>query len=321
MFRGCIISKDPLVVVSSMNQLTPAGIISQIPECFSGKKSLHFLSPAWSLLTAEGELEGFVKDAGARFPDAIFIVLANEEIEQVQLQAHGITSVMGNASIFIEEQIFSPKLNQAKHFDAIYNAALRHFKNHDLCSEIKSLALIYYRQGNENAADLAYEAHVRNTLHQAKFLNDDSSGAFNYLNLSEVAAQLNKAHVGLCLSAKEGTMRACVEYLLCGIPVVSIPAVGGRMRYLNDANSRIVPAHPTSVARAVQDLKQLAISPDVIRNNILSILQFERQCFVDSVNILAARYLGVNDLVLDFSVFKDSINYQTVEQWRMALKG
>src|SRR6185503_10521296 len=103
--------------------------------------------------------------------------------------------------------------------------------------------------------------------------NETQSSKYRYMSLNEVSDALNQCHTGLCLSAKEGAMRACVETLLCGIPVVSIAAVGGRMRYLNNSNSRIVPADAASVAAAVQELKRLNINADAIRNDVLSILR------------------------------------------------
>ncbi len=317
--RGCVISKEPLVVLSSINHDAPLGIISQLPDYFRGKRSLHLLSPSWSLHDQFDVLFQRVQAERQGFPDAEFVILANEEFELVNLQLSGLLSIAGNASIFIDEHIFKPIADCPKKYDALYNALFKKFKNHDLCSEISSLALIFYRQSYDSAEVKENEIRVRKLLAHAEFLNERQKGVFKYLSLNEVCEGINQSQVGLCLSHIEGTMRACVEYLLCGIPVVSVPAVGGRMRYLDDSNSRLVPANAKSVALAVQELKQLAISPDLIRNSIISILQFERQCFVDSVNLLAKRFCSSSDLVLDFSVFKDAINYRSVEQWQRAL--
>jgi Glycosyl transferases group 1 len=317
--RGCVVSKEPYVVISSINHDAPLGIISLLPDYFKGKKSLHLLSPSWSLRNQFNILARRIEEAKKEFPAAEFVILANEEFELINLQFHGLLCVPGNASIFIDEDIFKPTLNATKKFDALYNALFKKFKNHALCGEISSLALIYYRYGNENANDIEYENDTKKRLAHAEFLNESQHNGFKYLALNEVAAMINQSHVGLCLSDVEGTMRACVEYLLCGIPVVSIPAVGGRMRYLNDSNSRLVPANAKSVAQAVQDLKECAIDPNQIRNDILSILRFERQCFEDSVSLLAKKVFGVEHLFLDSKPFKNSINYLKLEQWKRVL--
>ncbi len=317
--RGCVISAKPLVVLSSINHDAPLGVLSQLPDYFRGRRSLHFLSPSWSLDGNFQMLHRQVQHAKVEFPEAEFVILANEESELIELQLCGLRSVLGNASIFIDESIFVPKFDVPKHFDAVYNAVLKPFKNHMLCREISSLALIYYLHGDETLADLGYANEVRNFLAHATFLNDERVGPNAILPLGQVCDELNRFHVGLCLSAREGTMRACVEYLLCGMPVVSIPATGGRMRYLNENNSRLVFADAKSVALAVQDLKRIHFDPQAIRHNTLTILQFERDCFVESVNLLAFKFLGVPHLLLDFSAFKTAINYKSVEHWKEAL--
>lgn len=93
------------------------------------------------------------------------------------------------------------------------------------------------------------------------------------------------------------------------------------MRYLADHNSRLVPANSKSVAAAVQELKALQISPEFIRNDIVSILNFERRAFVDAVNLIIAVHFGVPHLVLDFSVFKRAIHYMSNDQWKNMLSG
>jgi glycosyltransferase involved in cell wall biosynthesis len=60
-------------------------------------------------------------------------------------------------------------------------------------------------------------------------------------------------------------MRAAVEYLLCGLPVVSTPSIGGRERVLDPAWSKIVEPTPEAVAGAVAELIARPIDPTRIR--------------------------------------------------------
>ncbi len=70
-----------------------------------------------------------------------------------------------------------------------------------------------------------YFDQVRAALPHATFTHDPPT---LYLNSWEVARKLNACRVGMCLSETEGAMFAAVEYLLCGLPVVSTPSQGGR---------------------------------------------------------------------------------------------
>jgi hypothetical protein len=76
---------------------------------------------------------------------------------------------------------------------------------------------------------------------------------------------LARSHVGLCLSAVEGHMQACTEYLLCGLPVVSIPNKGARDLVLDPAYSIEAEPTPAAVAAAVQALKARQLDPHRIR--------------------------------------------------------
>jgi glycosyltransferase involved in cell wall biosynthesis len=71
-----------------------------------------------------------------------------------------------------------------------------------------------------------------------------------------VAAALRCCSIGGIFSAEEGACYACTEYLLCGLPVVTTPSLGGRHVWLNANNSITVDASPEAVAQGVQQAMQ-----------------------------------------------------------------
>ena len=75
-------------------------------------------------------------------------------------------------------------------------------------------------------------------------------------------------------------MFVSVEYLLCGIPVVSTPSIGGRDVFFSDPYTRIVEAHPEAVAEAVQELKQRKVHPQEIRREVLCRIAEHRRRFL-----------------------------------------
>jgi glycosyltransferase involved in cell wall biosynthesis len=311
--RGKILSKNPLVIISSIRHPFLLGIASKFPASFSQKKSLHLLSPAWSVLKQVDALKKEMILAKTTIPNARFIVLANEEAELIELQAHGIFSIPANASMFVNEQDFKPKPNTPITFSAIYNAALQPYKNHYLCKGVNNLALIYYVWANDERTE-AYGREMRELLGGAAFLND-TQGQYRRLSYSEIAFANSQSAVGLCLSSVEGTMRAAVEYLLCGTPVVSIPSFGGRQRYFNSENSIIVPPDPDSVAVAVRQLQSRQLSREAIRSGILSILNFERSNFLRLINHVFLKQWGLQNRFESFEEFRDTWTYRSWEQW------
>ena len=60
-------------------------------------------------------------------------------------------------------------------------------------------------------------------------------------------------------------MRASMEYLLCGVPVVSTQNRGGRDFFFESDYCSTVEADPQTIARAVGDLPHRAPGPEEIR--------------------------------------------------------
>jgi Glycosyl transferases group 1 len=318
--RGCVVSHDPLVVLSSINEHAPLGIASVLPELFTGRPSLQLISPAWSLAGNYDFIQRQTVNLFRVLPEAEIVFLANEESELFELQARGLVATLASTHLFGNEHVFKPMEGIEKKYDAIYNAVFMPFKNHHLCEQVDSLALLHYFHTKERKPEqLKYEKEVEKKLKHSTILNHDESDNYNFLSWSKVAQSLNSARVGLCLSSREGAMRACAEYLLCGLPVVSVPAIGGRMRYLNASNSRIVPEDPAAVARAVQELVQLNLNPLAIRRDFLNIIEFERRNFVAFLNQCAESFFGVQKLVSNFKPFNEALHYRNVDGWRALL--
>lgn len=138
-----------------------------------------------------------------------------------------------------------PRPNRARPFDAVLNAKALAFKRHHLSVAVPRRLFIAYDvqdkdEGDTRAVDLSAlrPAEIRRHLPPAA-----------------VAAALGEADVGLMLSAVEGACYASLEYLLCGLPVVSTRSLGGRDDFYDAQNSRVVEADAGAVAAGVVDLQ------------------------------------------------------------------
>ncbi|MEQ8753383.1 MAG: glycosyltransferase [Coleofasciculus sp. G1-WW12-02] len=157
-----------------------------------------------------------------------------------------------NHNLYVNEYIYKP-LDEPKHYDAIYIAQLAPFKRHWLAKDIKRLMVVSY--GGDLPTFCPELAHAEYNK--------------EFIPRPELAKKMNQAYVGLCLSAQEGAMLASMEYLLCGIPVVSTPNKGGRDEFFNEKNSIIVPPEPDAVAQAVQRWQKSPPDPHKIREQVL----------------------------------------------------
>ncbi len=101
-------------------------------------------------------------------------------------------------------------------FDAVYNARANIFKRHYLTAKIKNKIFICYdwKFSDVNLDEFSPSEVVRNVKGTA------------------IPSVIKRAKVGLLLSEEEGACYASLEYLLCGLPVVSTPSRGGARRVL-----------------------------------------------------------------------------------------
>jgi len=231
----------------------------------------------------------------AAWPAHRVIILCNTAPEVELLRAAGVEAVHCNHNLMVSEAVFDVDPAAPREFDAIYVARMHPYKRHALAREIARLAIIYY--GLEDAEPGYYDA-VRADLPYATFVNEllaregygavaharaaafarDLFAARRYVVLrpQTVAAYCNRARVGLCLSAREGAMYSSMEYMLCGLPVVSTENVGARDHFFDPDYCITVPADPAAIAGAAAELARRAVPPELVRARTLEKVAAER---------------------------------------------
>lgn len=224
-----VISKNPIIIVMVWHLWLYPRIRKSFSESLKGKKAYFILMLWWTseskfiVSLAKHMLNRYKK----KYPEHNFIFLCNSQKEYKLFNKFNLPCIFCNHNALIDEKIFTIMPEDKKRYDAVYNAQMARFKRHKLASKIDNLALITYFDGI-NSSNFCYNA-LKKVLSNATWLNKPSSNGNNkYLDPSKVAGYLNQSRVGLCLSAREGTMYASAEYLLCGLPVVSTRSIGGR---------------------------------------------------------------------------------------------
>ena len=195
--------------------------------------------------------------------------LCNTIKEVENLESVGMRAILCNQNCFIDERRFPVLPNYPKAFDAIYLSRITPCKRHHLAREIEQVKVI----GGYLDAERDYALTEMATLPHATW----TKKVLGFRMYKHLAA----AHVGLCLSDREGAMYASAEYLLCGLPVVSTHNVGGRDEFFDPGYTRTVEPNECAVAQAVHDLIKEKFDPFHIRKETLKKMQVHRDAYLD----------------------------------------
>jgi len=299
---GCIASLDPLVTLTKREPHLPMGLAAARPDLFADKPALHLVGLTWSCESSNGvaDIAADYAEATRTLPRSRFAILTNTSTESALLSRAGVPNMLANELMFVDERMSTVVVHEPARtrFDAIYVARIEPLKRHELAAAIPSLVLAH---GPPRPVEVE---RVRSLLPKARFANFEAGGgAYVYLKDAEVVELMNRAAVGLCLSAAEGSMRVSMEYRLCGTPVVSTHSIGGRDRYLLGPHVRIVDDNADAVAAAVHELKAKRFDRLAVREFAGRLVTFDRHNFLLNVNKLVERQFGVRDRFRSFAPF------------------
>lgn len=195
---------------------------------------------------------------------------ASEELERARRA--GVHCIAGGHNCYTDPDVMRV-MPGTRQFDAIYIARPVAMKRIELAAGIGSLLLL---PGRERPARGELEP-------AAVVMPRGASVIWRKLTAKEVARQIGRSRVGLCLSAEEGGMFACIEYLLCGLPVVSTPSVGGRDEYFDDTNCIVVEPDAEAVRDGVAEWIRRDPDPAQIRRGVMERLARNRAAFRDAL--------------------------------------
>jgi hypothetical protein len=190
------------------------------------------------------------------YPEATVIWLVPRRSDAELLASTGIEAVHCHQNAFLDETIFRPDKLTTKRYAAAFNANSAAFKCHELAWGVERLALItYILEGDsperlEGYRDLAFSNFDRVSRTTAT------------LSAVEVASVLNKSHCGLMLSQQEGANFASAEYMLCGIPLVTTPSIGGRHEFYSSRQVMVVAHTPVAVEAGIAQCSNWPVDPE-----------------------------------------------------------
>jgi len=291
--QASLLSDNPLISYSGRTRTT-LGMASHLPRLPRAHRAWLLISPTWS--TEEAKVAKSTRARAVlhrlRNPRHWLIFMCNTRTEADVLRQCGEAAFFHNKTSVVSEETFRPVDGLTIEFDAIYNAQLTPWKRHELALGIDRCAFVFYRADSGSSTHESETALIARHARLAPghvFINQiDENNVPVQLKPADVNTHLNRAAVGLCLSAVEGPMFASTEYLLAGLPVVTTPSRGGRDVYFDDEYCLTVPPDPRSIVEAVSVLKGRRIPRSYIRARTLERLEKDRRRFVELINAIFA---------------------------------
>ena len=266
------------------------------PEpAFGTRKGVHFLKPTWTMETTDlMPLANSFRRAEACNPGHSFVPLHVSDREAQKYREVGIRSIAGNPNLFTNEAPFLGETTPHPDLpatEALYVARLAPWKQHELAAGLNNPLFVYGDPVDES--ERAQFARLRGLFSETGFVNHRlGRGKYHYLGRQELASVMSRARVALALSQEEGCMRASVECLLAGLPIVSVPSIGGRDLLFTPDTALIVEPTPEAVRAGVQQILARNLSRDEVRRATLDRVEDERRRFLDAANRLIGTMLG-----------------------------
>jgi glycosyltransferase involved in cell wall biosynthesis len=311
-----IISLDPVILYTHY-----ADKVWEILETLKRVRLNLFITP-WGSFTRKdvreyaARLKGWMEE----HPNHAILHTAASAEEVSILNQLEIPAIICSHNAMVDEKIFDIKKIE-REYKAIYDARITPMKRHHLAKNVNDLALITYITP-EYFSDVYYE-QTKADMSQATWLNGPlSNSGSSWISSEDVALHYNRAKVGLILSENEGANYASIQYLLCGLPVVTTRNVGGRDEFFSDEYVIWSAASPTAVAGAVDELIARDIDPDYIRRKTLDKMEVHRARLCEEISKCYGNFSPLKAVPNweDFFIHKMYNSQSKLDLWLLILR-
>jgi hypothetical protein len=296
-FYGALLYDEPKVIWCKTWSICDCTKINPIVEKFSNIEVIWLVSVGWMASEAVCKSVEELVSRTSKKHKVIFLVNSYEELNI--LKKKNIDCMLANQNQFLNKKEFCILNNVSKKYKAVYNAGFYKYKRHFLCQKVNDLSLISRDLGDMEVLDF-----VKNTK-DFNLLNFDGKH-HHWMCSKAVNIAYNESYCGLCLSKTEGAMKACMEYLLSGIPVVTTVNKGGRDFFLDGRFTIWVDDDPQAVLDAVDCFVENKISPEFIRDETIKKISSSNEIFIQEIS--AALGLSESKLKLKLSQYDFNIS-------------
>jgi len=271
-----VLWEEPLVCVICTGRPMAAGV--ELALALAGGRACHILvRPTWAVSVMADQIATAAHRLRTEQPLARLVAMTPTGEDADLLRGLGVEALWAHNSAFIDERIYYPEPGAPKLYDAVHTAQTKPFKRHDLAYGVPNLALISYaeRAGEPSVADLVMR------YRGLSYANWSPEAGAENLAPEAVRGVVSRAHCGLLLSEVEGPNNASMEYFLCGVPLVTTAAQGGREAMYDPRYVVVVEPLASAVEAAVWRFRSSAPDPDDVRRGALAKALPHRRRMID----------------------------------------
>lgn len=201
------------------------------------------------------------------------IILCNSQIEKKTCDKIKVYSAFVNKNCFIDENLYIIDETIEKKYDGIYSTSFNNRKRLDLCNNLNNIAIL-----------LKYNETPNELISSFNIINEKT------INSNEIYKYYNQAKFGLCLITQDDSSNASAEYLLCGLPVISVTSYGGRNVWYNNYNSIIIDPTKESLLKGIEvclnKIETGKFNSELIRRKQIILMSEFRSKFIKIVSIM-----------------------------------
>lgn len=203
------------------------------------------------------------------------IILCNSLKEKTVCDNLKIYCAFVNKNCFLNEEIYKIDESIQKEYDGIYSTSYSNRKRLNLCYNMSNIKILLNYKNTSIPDEALKSLNILNT----KTIPDE-----------EIYKYYNKSKFGLCLITQDDSSNANAEYLLCGLPVISVESAGGRNVWYNDYNSIIIDPNKESLQKGIEVcLKKIEsgkFNSELIRRKQLILMNEFRKKFIHIISIM-----------------------------------
>ena len=188
--------------------------------------------------------------------------------------------IIANHNSFINEHFYNIYPSPKK-YDMVINSSFLKLKQVHLGKKINNTAHIGYQcMGKiQYIPDYGFRINFKNNSMDMK--------DWRWLNHQEILDIYKSSKIGGIFSEKEGACFSSSEYLLCGLPVLSVNCQGGREYFYNNYNSVLCKSSEKSVyqgyLKLIDRYKKGTHNPHKIRKRHIKIMEKDRNTLTNKV--------------------------------------
>lgn len=234
--------------------------------------------------------EKIIKEFKKRNYYAQCIILCNSQTEKNTCDKLKVYSAFVNKNCFLDENLYVIDSLIEKKYDGIYSTSFNNRKRINLCNELKNIGIL-----------LKYNKTPKELTSSFNIINDKT------IDSNEIYKYYNQAKFGLCLITQDDSSNASAEYLLCGLPVISVTSYGGRNVWYNNYNSVIIDPNKESLLKGIEvclnNIENGRFNSELIRRKQIILMNEFRNKFIKIICIM----LGFSYEICE-NLFKEKFN-------------